>query len=108
MSNINPENGLNSQHNDDAEFDPYIAELSDQCVRLNGLSFVMPGTTILDTFPTPKPEEAKLMKRTFCGERVERGIITVSDHWLRCLKRTEGLIVCSPISNKNSLKLITT
>ena len=56
MSNINPENGLNSQHNDDAKFDPYIAELSDRCVRLNGLSFVMPGTTTLDTFPTPKPE----------------------------------------------------
>ena len=75
MSNINPENGLNSQHNDDAEFDPYIAELSDQCVRLNGLSFVMPGTTILDTFPTPKPEEANLIKRTFCGNN---GIVTFS------------------------------
>ncbi len=48
------------------------------------------------------------LKCKHCGERVERGIITVSDHWLRCLKRTEGLIVCSPISNKNSLKLITT
>jgi len=38
------------------------------------------------------------LKCKHCGERVERGIITVSDHWLRCLKRTEGLIICSSIS----------
>lgn len=75
MSNINPENGLNSQHNDDAKFDPSIAELSDRCVRLNGLSFVMPGTTTLNTFPTPKPKEAELMERTFCKNN---GIVTFS------------------------------
>jgi len=28
-----------------------------------------------------------------CGDRVETGIVTVSDHWLGCLKRTDGLIV---------------
>jgi len=28
-----------------------------------------------------------------CGERVERGIASVSYHWMRCLKRKEGLIV---------------
>jgi hypothetical protein len=28
-----------------------------------------------------------------CGERVERGIISVSHHWMNCLKRTEGLVI---------------
>lgn len=28
-----------------------------------------------------------------CGEKVEKGIVTVSHHWMHCLKRTEGLIV---------------
>ncbi len=28
-----------------------------------------------------------------CGERVERGIDSVSDHWMKCLKRTDGLII---------------
>jgi len=26
-----------------------------------------------------------------CGERVERGIVNVSDHWVKCLKRKDGL-----------------
>lgn len=28
-----------------------------------------------------------------CGERVERGVMNVSDHWLSCLQRKDGLIV---------------
>ena len=33
------------------------------------------------------------LKCKHCGERVERGIVTVSHHWMYCLKRTDGLIV---------------
>lgn len=33
------------------------------------------------------------LKCNHCGERVERGIVTVSHHWLHCLKRTDGIIV---------------
>ena len=33
------------------------------------------------------------LKCKHCGERVERGLVTVSYHWLNCLKRTDGLIV---------------
>lgn len=29
-----------------------------------------------------------------CKEWVERGIVSVSHHWMHCLKRTEGLIIC--------------
>lgn len=29
-----------------------------------------------------------------CGKRVERGIANVSKHWINCMKRTEGLIIC--------------
>lgn len=28
-----------------------------------------------------------------CDQRVERGIVNVSNHWMNCLKRTEGLII---------------
>ena len=28
-----------------------------------------------------------------CGKKVERGIISISHHWLHCENRTEGLIV---------------
>ena len=35
----------------------------------------MPGTTTLNTFPTPKPKEAELMERTFCKNN---GIVTFS------------------------------
>lgn len=27
-----------------------------------------------------------------CNQRVERGIYSVSDHWLRCSERKEGII----------------
>lgn len=33
------------------------------------------------------------LKCNHCGERVERGIVPVSNHWMRCLKRKEGLII---------------
>jgi len=33
------------------------------------------------------------LKCNHCGERVERGIISVSHHWIHCLKRTEGLVI---------------
>ncbi len=33
------------------------------------------------------------LKCNHCGERVERGIVTVSRHWVRCMKRTSGLII---------------
>ena len=28
-----------------------------------------------------------------CNERVERGIVSVSHHWLHCLSRKDGLIM---------------
>ncbi len=31
-----------------------------------------------------------------CGERVERGIVPASHHWVYCLKRTDGLIITKP------------
>ena len=33
------------------------------------------------------------LKCNHCNKRVERGIFTVSDHWLNCLDRKDGLIV---------------
>lgn len=36
---------------------------------------------------------ASHIKCRHCGEMVERGIITVSEHWMNCLKRTEGLVI---------------
>ena len=33
------------------------------------------------------------LKCTHCGQRVERGIVTVSHHYMNCLERKEGLIV---------------
>lgn len=33
------------------------------------------------------------LKCNHCGERVERGLRTVSHHWMHCLKRTKGLII---------------
>jgi len=33
------------------------------------------------------------LKCKHCGERVERGIVSVSHHWIHCLKRKDGLIV---------------
>lgn len=37
--------------------------------------------------------EASYLNCKHCGERVERGIVTVSHHWMHCLKRTDGLII---------------
>ena len=33
------------------------------------------------------------LKCNHCGEKVERGIVTVSHHWMHCLKRKDGLII---------------
>ena len=38
-----------------------------------------------------------------CGERVERGIVTVSHHWMHCLKRTDGLIVIKKSLNDSGV-----
>lgn len=33
------------------------------------------------------------LKCKHCGERVEKGIVSVSEHWIKCLKRTDGLVI---------------
>lgn len=35
------------------------------------------------------------LKCKHCGERVERGIVTVSHHLMHCLKRTDDLVVAN-------------
>ncbi len=32
------------------------------------------------------------LKCRHCDEKVSRGIVSVSSHWMNCMKRTEGLI----------------
>jgi len=41
--------------------------------------------------PTDESPDHMLCKH--CGERVERGIISVSHHWLHCLKQPYGLVI---------------
>lgn len=41
-----------------------------------------------------------------CGERVERGIVSVSHHWLCCMKRADGLIVATNDFERNILDSI--
>ena len=43
------------------------------------------------------------LKCNHCGERVERGIVRVSHHWMNCLKRTEGLIIAETETDKQIL-----
>jgi hypothetical protein len=43
------------------------------------------------------------LKCKHCGERVERGIETVSHHWVHCLKRKEGLIIVESDAAKKIL-----
>lgn len=38
-----------------------------------------------------------------CGNRVERGIVNVSTHWVTCLERKEGLI---DVGNTNRDKIV--
>ena len=33
------------------------------------------------------------LKCNHCGERVERGVVRVSQHWMYCMKRPDGLII---------------
>jgi len=35
-----------------------------------------------------------------CGKKVERGIFSVSHHWVRCLKRKQGLIASKKKNEK--------
>ena len=44
------------------------------------------------------------LKCKHCGEKVERGIANVADHWLSCEKRTEGLIVAKDEEQKKFLQ----
>jgi hypothetical protein len=37
------------------------------------------------------------LKCKHCGERVERGIITVSHHWMHCIKRINKLIILTEV-----------
>lgn len=38
-------------------------------------------------------KELDYLKCAHCGDRIERGIINVSQHFVNCLKNTNGLII---------------
>lgn len=38
-----------------------------------------------------------------CGQRVERGVFNVSDHWLNCLERKDGFIYARNEAEKKAL-----
>jgi hypothetical protein len=35
-----------------------------------------------------------------CKKKVEKGIVSVSTHWMNCMERKEGLIICKKIEKK--------